>query len=97
MLILSRCLLQELDPLAFLFCFSLNNSVGISNVCVENWETVLFVFCCLLSVGCADDDGPAQLPCSIAAGAFVILLYYNDVAPVLEKLKVVTADNRFNI
>lgn len=42
---------------------------------------------CLLLAGCPD-EGPAQLACSVAAGAFAILRYCNDVAPVLEKDRV---------
>lgn len=49
------------------------------------------VVICLLLAGSPDDEGPAQLACSMAAGAFAILLYYNDVAPVLEKQTVSTA------
>lgn len=58
------------------------------------WKTsgeIVNVIICLLFVGCPDHEGPAQLACSMAAGAFAILLYSNDVAPVSEKQTVSTA------
>lgn len=39
----------------------------------------------MLTLAGCPDQGPALLTCDIAAGVFVILLYYKDVAPVLKR------------
>lgn len=53
-------------------------------------EKIGSVIICLQLAGCTD-GGPALLACRVAAGAFKMLLYYNDVAPVSEKQTGLTA------